>query len=103
MANKAAAEATFVAFGKPYTFEGQQFDGIDLAVLDDLSTEQLVQAERIFERSGGVSTLKELNVEYACIVASIATGKPVEFFRGLPARDGNKVKTKVSAYFFGEG
>ena len=30
-----------------------------------------------------------------------ATGLPVEFFKGLPAREGARIKTKVGGYFFG--
>lgn len=90
-----------IKFNKPYTFEGQTYTEINLAGLDDLSTTQLQQAERIFERGGGVSAMKELNIEFACIVASIATGKPLEFFNNLPAREGNKIKTAVGSYFFG--
>ena len=104
ISTKAAPKETMVvSFGKPYTFEGTTYNEVDLAGLDDLSTDQLCQADRIFERGGGVSTIKELNVEYACIIAAMATGKPVEFFKGLPARDGNKIKAKVGAYFFGAG
>lgn len=90
-----------VEFEKPYTFEKKEYTGVSLASLDDMTTEQLCQCDRIFERSGGVSAMKELNVEYACIVAAQATGLPQEFFQGLPAKEGNKIKTKVGAYFFG--
>lgn len=90
-----------VTFSKPYDFEGETFHSLDLSPVEDLTTEQIMQAERIFEKSGGVSALKELNLEYAIIVASMATGKPVEFFKGLPGKDGSKVKSRVSAYFFG--
>ena len=90
-----------VTFKKPFIFEGQTYESLDLSGLENLSTEQLCQAERIFERSGGVSALKEMNLEYAIIVANLATGLPVEFFKALPAREGSKVKNRVSAYFFG--
>lgn len=94
------AKSNYVEFTKPFKFEGEEHKGVDLSGLEDMSTEQLTQAERIFERSGGVSALKELNLEYTCIIASIVTGKPLEFFKALPAKDGNKIKTQVGAYFF---
>ena len=85
---------------KPYVFEDNTYTEIDLTALENLNTNQLVEAERRFERGGGVSTLKEFDMKYACIVSSIATNKPVEFFLNLPARDGINLKNKVSAFFY---
>lgn len=90
-----------VTFKKPFTFEGKTFDSVDLSAIENLNTEQLCKAERVFERSGGVSALKEMNLEYAIILASVATGHPIEFFKALPAREGSKIKTRIGAYFFG--
>lgn len=90
-----------IQFDKPYIFEQKEYTGVNLAALDDMTTEQLCQCDRIFERSGGVSAMKELNIEYACIVAAQVTDLPQEFFQGLPAKEGNKIKTKIGAYFFG--
>lgn len=99
--NKKSQGEGVITFAHPYTFEGKEYDGVDLSALDTMTTEQLIQCDRIFESSGSVSALKELNVEYACIVAAEATGLPVEFFKGLPAREGARIKTKVGGYFFG--
>lgn len=85
---------------KPFKFEDETYTEIDLSALEDLNTNQLAEAERRFERSGNVSTTKEFDINYACIVCSIATGRPVEFFLALPARDGIKIKNKVSAFFY---
>lgn len=82
--NKKSLGEGVITFAHPYTFEGKEYDGVDLSALDNMTTEQLIQCDRIFESSGSVSALKELNVEYACIVAAEATGLPVEFFKGLP-------------------
>ena len=95
--NKKLLGEGVITFAHPYTFEGKEYDGVDLSALDNMTTEQLIQCDRIFESSA----LKELNVEYACIVAAEATGLPVEFFKGLPAREGARIKTKVGGYFFG--
>ena len=46
--------------------------------------------------------MKEFDTEYACIICSIATGKPVEFFLALPARDGVALKNKVGSFFYGD-
>ena len=80
--NKKSLGEGVITFAHPYTFEGKEYDGVDLSALDNMTTAQLIQCDRIFESSGSVSALKELNVEYACIVAAEATGLPVEFFKG---------------------
>ena len=46
--------------------------------------------------------MPETNLEYALIVAASATGRPVEFFRGLVPRDAMKIKNAVTSFFFGE-
>lgn len=95
-------ESMKVTFNKPYAFEGETYEGVDLSGVEDMTTEQLCQCDRMFERGGGVSAMKELNVEYACIIAAQVAKLPIEFFKGLPAREGNKVKTTIGSYFFGE-
>ena len=65
--NKKSLGEGVITFVHPYTFEGKEYDGVDLSALDNMTTEQLIQCDRIFESSGSVSALKELNVEYACI------------------------------------
>ena len=70
--NKKSLGEGVITFAHPYTFEGKEYDGVDLSALDNMTTEQLIQCDRIFESSGSVSALKELNVEYACIVAAEA-------------------------------
>lgn len=92
--------SNIIKFKKPYKFEDHEYTEIDLSGIEDMTTAQMIQAERIFERGGAVSALKEMNVEFACIVASMVTDKPVEFFNGLPGREGGKIQKQVSAYFF---
>ena len=87
---------------KPFQFEGETYTEIDLSALEDLNTSQLVEAEKRFTRGGGISAIKEFDTDYACIIASIATGKPVEFFLALPARDGVALKNKVGSFFYGD-
>ena len=87
---------------KPFKFEDETFTEIDLSALEDLSTNQLVEADKRFSRGGGISAIKEFDTDYACIICSIATGKPDEFFLALHARDGVALKNKVGSFFYGD-
>ena len=75
-----------VVFNKPYTFEGETYDKIDLSGLDNLTA---------------FTFLPEMSLEYACIIAAKATKLPVEFFKGLHPKEAVKVKNRVTAFFYG--
>ena len=47
-------------------------------------------------REGFVVTETSFNYLYACIVASMATGLPEEFFTGLPVCEAVKLKNAVN-------
>lgn len=91
-----------LTFKKPYKFEGKEYASIDLSGLDDLSAGDLEVCERRAVRRGDeslmVNPVKESNLIYCEEVAARATGKPVEFFRQLPAREMNKVKYAVMGF-----
>jgi hypothetical protein len=87
-----------VTFKKPYNFEGKEYKEIDLQGLDKLSTNDLIEADRQFNQSGNVAIMNEMTIGYSCIIASKATGYPIEFFERLPAADGLKVKNTVMGF-----
>lgn len=89
-----------ITFAKPYKFEGKEYTEIDLSGLDNLTTADLISAQSRMERSGVQSVMPELNYLYICIICSIATGQPEEFFKGLPAKESVKIKNTVGANFF---
>ena len=91
----------YVAFRKPYLFEGETYDGIDLSGLEDLTARDMIHTQRTMERAGSVNVLPEMSLEYACYFAAKATGKPVEFFQSLPPREAVKVKNRVTSFFYG--
>ena len=91
-----------VVFKKPFMFEGVEYTEIDLSGIEDMSGEQLIMAHRHFAKSKGVSLTPELDPGYAAIVGSMVTGKPIEFFKSLPAKELAKVKRVVSGFFFSE-
>jgi hypothetical protein len=91
-----------VVFNKPYTFEGQEHKEVDLSGLENLTGADLVAAEKVFATSGNVAAVNELSIGYTSILASKASGKPVEFFEQLPAKEAVKVKNTVGAFLFEE-
>lgn len=88
-----------VTFSKPYTFEEETYMGIDLSGCDELTGNDAAKAEKIMAARGENAMFPEASSTYAFVIASLGTGKPVEFFTGLPLRDSTKVKNRVRACF----
>lgn len=91
-----------IKFRKPFPWEDETYTEIDMSGLEDMSARDMIQAQRIMERSGSINVLPEMSLEYACIFASKATKMPVEFFQALPPKEAIKVKNKVTNFFYGE-
>jgi hypothetical protein len=89
-----------VVFNKPYQFEGQEYNEVDLAGLENLKASDLAEADKAFIASGQVAMVNEMSIGYACIIAARASAKPVEFFTGLPAKDAISVKSVVTNFLF---
>lgn len=92
--------AYIVKLSKKYHFEDDDIDTVDLSGLETLTAEQAITAQKILTRSGNVTTLLETNVEFCLIIASYASGLPVEFFKKLNLKDMTMVKNRVSGFFF---
>lgn len=108
-ANEATAENTnieeakndyLVEFNKTYVFEGTEYNNVDLSGIENLKTRDLAEADRLFFSTGQVALMNEMSTGYICIVASLATKKPVAFFEQLPAKEGIKLKAAVSGFFY---
>lgn len=88
-------------FDKPYQFKGKTYTEIDLNGIADLNSLHESEAENRIVRAGFMVTENTLNILYACVLASMATGKPEEFFTGLPITETMKIKNAVNdAGFF---
>jgi hypothetical protein len=78
----------YVKFKNAYNFEGADYEGIDLdfdrMTGDDV--EKAVDYLTASKRSTG-TTIPELSKTFCAQIAAIASGKPVEFIRGLPVRE----------------
>lgn len=91
-----------IKFRKPFVWEDNTYTEIDLSGLEDMSAKDMIQAQRIMERSGSINVLPEMSLEYACIFASKAAKMPVEFFQALPPKEAIKVKNRITNFFYGE-
>ena len=90
-----------ITFSKPYNFEGEIFNGIDLSGLEDIKGRQLTAIEKAFGKAGVVSSMPETTSTYAKIAASV-TGLPAEFFEDLPGKEVRKIKSAVTRFFYEE-
>lgn len=87
----------------PYAFEGKDYREIDLNGLSDLTTNDLIFAQRQLIQMGVVTSLPEFDYTYCCLVAAAASKHPYEFFANLPARAGVRVRGMVSNFLSGMG
>lgn len=90
-------------FSKTYHFEGENISEVNLDKLEDMTAEDMIAAQKILTASGSISVMPENSLEFALIIASRATGHPVEFFRTLTMRDSMKLKNRVTSFIFGGG
>lgn len=96
------AEETFdyiVEFKTPYIFEGTSYTSVDLSGLEDLTVEDLKGIEKRFSTEEYISPMPEASTTYCVMVAAKVTGRPEEFFNGLPIGKGLAIKNKVVAFF----
>ena len=89
-----------VTFGRPYRFEGKDYEEIDLSGLDKLTIQVAVDVQtRLFGRREIASTLVcETTTAFAVEIAAAASGMPVEFFQYMPRGIGKTVKLAVQGY-----
>ena len=95
------AENHVMPLERPYTYKGKQYQEIDLNGVADLNSLHESETENRMARAGFVVTENSTNYLYACVIASMATGLPEEFFTGLPLYELIKLKNSVNdAGFF---
>ena len=83
-------------FAKPYTFTE-----VDLSGLENITAADMIATQKQMTKGGSVDMLPEMSLQYATIIAARITGKPIEFFTRLPAREAIKLKNIVSGFIFG--
>lgn len=81
---------------KPCHFKGKTYTEVDLNGIADLNSMNESEAENRLAREGFMVTETSFNYLFACILASMATGLPEEFFTGLPLCETLKLKNAVN-------
>ena len=105
---KKQLESHALKFAAPYTYEGsekaelkgQTCEGIDLSGVGELNTMSESTAENRMAAGGFAPVNTHRNYLYCCIIASMGTGYPVDFFADLPLCEAVKLRDAVSADFF---
>jgi len=85
---------------KPYKFDDKSYKEVDLSGMEDINAEALSKIERSFSKKGISAVQPEVSVSYAVMLATEASGLPIEFFNGLPAREAIKLKNMVVNFFY---
>lgn len=99
--DEAKIENHVMKFNQPYKFKGKTYTEIDLNGIADLNSLHESEAENRIVRAGFMVTENNTNILYACVLASMATGQPEEFFTGLPITETIKIRSAVNdAGFF---
>ncbi len=92
-------------FKKPYVFDGKEYTEVDLSGLEDATAKDLEAVGRILEKQtkgkGVNPATMEMTMGYAQLLANRVTGLPVEFFKGLPAKEAMRLKTTVVGFLYG--
>ena len=97
-----ATENGVMRLERPYSFQGQTYTEVDLCGVAELNSMNASEAENRLARAGFMVTETSFNYLFACILASMATGLPEEFFTGLPLCETLKLKNAVNESGFFE-
>lgn len=96
-------EDLILRFKKPYKFEGEEYTELDLSGLENVTAGTLENIGKIMaKRSPGLNPATiEMELGYCELLAARVTGKPLEFFQGLPGRDAITLKSKIVGFLYG--
>ena len=99
---KDQAKDGVVVLDKPYSFKGETVSEIDLSGVEELTSIDVSKAENEVLKTGIYSVNMKSFFAYSCALAARASGKPMEFFTGLPLHEAVKVRGTVNAASFFE-
>ena len=93
-------EKITVKFSKPYLFEGNEYDEVDLSGIQDLTIQDAIDTQReLFgEQEVAASILCETTTAFARSIAAKASSMPIEFFKLMPRGYMKRVAAQVRSY-----
>lgn len=89
-----------INFARPFKFEDSTYNSVDLSGIENLRGRDMVKASKDMARSGDISVMPEMSMEYAFMMAAKAADLPVEFFYELPPKECIKVKNRVTNFLY---
>lgn len=85
----------------PYEWDGETVREVDLSRVDELTGIDALALKMQMDKMGlGNAVIPALNYSYCCMAAARATGRPVEFFYGMPIAEATNIKNVVSSAVF---
>ena len=87
---------------KKKTDENSDEENSFLLKFTNLNAADMIEIQKTMTKQKAFEAVPEISLQYACIAASRMTGKPIEFFTMLPAKDAMKLKNIVSNFIVGE-
>lgn len=87
---------------EPYTFEGKEYKELDLSGIQELTADDLCNAQKMLSDMGNTVTMPEIDYTYNLILAAKAAKLPLEFFKALPGKYAAKIKMAVTGYFLAD-
>lgn len=86
----------------PFTFEGKQYEEIDLTGLENIRAADMIAVNRELSNGGNIDINQEYTLEYAFHLAARASGQPLEFFEQLRPLPAMRVKRCISSFLFNQ-
>lgn len=99
-------EDLVLRFAKPYKFNGVEYKEVDLSGLEDVTAGVLESVGKIVAKKnpGMNPALQEMSLTFCIYLAQRVAKLPLEFFTGLPSKEGIKLKALVTNFLYaGDG
>ena len=99
-------EDLVLRFAKPYKFGGMEYTEVDLSGLEDVTAGTLENVGKIVAKKnpGMNPALQEMSLTFCIYLAQRVAKLPLEFFTGLPSKEGIKLKALITNFLYaGDG
>lgn len=99
-------EDLVLRFAKPYKFGGIEYTEVDLSGLEDVTAGTLESVGKIVAKKnpGMNPALQEMSLTFCIYLAQRVAKLPLEFFTGLPSKEGIKLKAMITNFLYaGDG
>lgn len=94
-------ESRIIKLKKPFEFEGEKYEEINLDGLEELTAADLIKVQKEYKAAEGTVAVPETEYGYLLRLAALVAQLPLELFLELPAADGFAVKIAVSTFLTG--